>query len=122
MILISTNLKKFFAYVITISFLHYSSEEEAEAAWEKRKVRINYDNLFIILYDKNGLTDSDFIELSKVKCKNLIVLSDNENPKYPFIKKIQKKNSGTDNKYFDLDKFGIRTYEQQWDFVDWLNV
>ena len=57
-----------------------------------------------------------------MKCKNLIVLSDNDNPKYPFIKKIQKKNSGTDNKYFDLDKFGIRTYEQQWDFVDWLNV
>ena len=107
---------------ITLSFLHYKSEQEAEAAWEKRKVRINYDNLFIILYDKNGLTDDDFNQLFNVKCKNLIVLSDNENPKYSFIKKIQKNNSGKDNKYFDKDKYGIMTFERQWDFVEWLNI
>ena len=107
---------------ITLSFLHYKSEQEAEAAWEKRKVRINYDDLFIILYEKNGLTDDDFNQLFNVQCKNLIVLSDNENPKYSFIKKIQKNNSGKDNKYFDKDKYGIMTFERQWDFVEWLNI
>lgn len=74
------------------------------------------------MYDKDGLTEDDYELFGKIKCKNRIILSDTENKKYPYIKRIIKKNSYNDNKYFIKDKFGIRTFESQWDYVDWLNV
>lgn len=106
---------------ITLYFLHYSNNDEAREAWERRKERINYDNLYLIVYDKDGLTDNDYKAFGQINCKNRIILSDNENTKYPYFKKIIKKNSYNDNKYFIEDKYGIKTFESQWDFVDWLN-
>ena len=41
---------------ILINFVHYSTFEEAEAAWERRKARINWENLFFIASEKNGCT------------------------------------------------------------------
>ena len=78
---------------ITLYFLHYSNNDEAKEAWERRKTRINYDNLYLIVYDKDGLTDDDYKAFGQINCKNKIILSDNENTKYPYFKKIIKKNS-----------------------------
>ena len=33
---------------IELNFMHYESFEEARQCWEKRKARINYDNLVVI--------------------------------------------------------------------------
>ena len=41
---------------LQINFLHYSTFEEAEAAWERRKARINWDNLYFWGSEKNGCT------------------------------------------------------------------
>ena len=62
--------------------------------------------------------EEDYKTVDQLKCKNKIILSDNENPQYSFIKKIEKKK---DKVYFDKDKYGIMTFERHWDFVDWLN-
>ena len=43
------------------------SKEEAEADWEKRKVRINYDNLYLIIYDREDITVDDLIEFGKIE-------------------------------------------------------
>ena len=60
---------------IQINFLHYKTEAEAEAAWERRKKRINYDNLYILMYYREGYTLDQIREIEKAKCKNLIVLT-----------------------------------------------
>ena len=106
---------------ITLYFLHYSNNDEAKEAWERRKTRINYDNLYLIVYDKDGLTDDDYKAFGQINFKTIIIISYNENNNYSYFKKIIKKNSYNDNKYFIKDKNGIRTFEEQWDFVDWLN-
>ena len=107
---------------VKVYFNHSKTEEEARHSWERRKTRINYDNLFIIMYDRDGLTDEDFDVLSKIKCKNRIVLSTEENDNYPFIKKLKSHPEKVNGpQCLDKDKFGIRTFEKQWDFVDWLN-
>ena len=36
---------------VAINFVHYNTFEEAKAAWERRKARINWDNLFFICTD-----------------------------------------------------------------------
>lgn len=107
---------------VKVYFNHSKTEEEALHSWERRKTRINYDNLYIIMYDRDGLTDEDFDVLSKINCKNRIVLSDIDNSKFPFIKRLKSHPEKVNGpQYLDKDIFGIRTFEKQWDYVDWLN-
>ena len=70
------------------------------------------------MLDRDGLDDNDYKEFAKIKCKNKVILSDNDNTEHPFF--IQIKNN-RDKAYTDKDKYGIMTFERQWDYVDWLN-
>ena len=40
---------------VKVYFNHAKTEEEARHSWEQRKTRINYDNLYVIMYDRDGL-------------------------------------------------------------------
>lgn len=106
---------------ICIYFLHYNSEEEAKSSWNRRKERINFDNLFIIMYDRDGIDEKDYEVFSRLKCVNRIIITDKPNDKYSFFKQMTKK-SENDNAFLEKDKYGIRTFERQWDYVDWLNT
>ena len=105
---------------IYIFFLHYTTNEEAELAWNRRKKRINFDNLYIIMYDRDGMDEKDYDNFSQLQSKNKIILSDHDNKSYPFILKLTSK-SNDDGVFLEKDKCGIRTFERQWDYVDWLN-
>lgn len=107
---------------VKIYFNHSKDEESARRDWERRKIRINYDNLFIIMYDREYLTEDDLLLLNDVKCKNKIVLSDKERKNLLFVKTIKPNlDRRFREQFLDKDKYGIRTYEKQWDFVSWLN-
>lgn len=43
-----------------IVFLHYSSFEEAKEKWDRRKTRVNYDNLLVKFNDQNGFQPEDY--------------------------------------------------------------
>ncbi len=62
---------------ITIYFMHYKTCSEAKEAWERRKYRINYDNLIIMATDRNGFNDKIFEEWKKIPYKK-ILFSGNE--------------------------------------------
>lgn len=107
---------------ITIYFNHDSVNEEAEAKWERRKVRINRDNMYIMLYNTDGITVEKLRRLEQVKCKNKVVFTPKPIPeldwsyyikpnmsyKYPFA-------------YLGKDVFGVRHIEKAFDFVGFLN-
>lgn len=44
---------------VVIHFLHYSDFDSAKKKWDERKQRINWDNMFYILADRDGLTEQD---------------------------------------------------------------
>ena len=48
---------------VKLNFLHYSSFEHAKYCWEKRKKRLNWDNLFIMMYTKNLEIAERFVRL-----------------------------------------------------------
>ena len=107
---------------VKIYFNHSKTEDDARNDWNRRKSRINYDNLYIIMYDRNGLTNEDFETLADIDCKNKVVLSTSENQQFPFVKKlVPHKERVNGPQCLDKDIFGIRTFEKQWDYVDWLN-
>lgn len=108
---------------VRIMFNHATSEREAAEEWNRRKGRIHYENLYIILYDRDGLTEEDLQSLTEISCKRLVVLSERTYPHIPYVKTIQKpkKSRPNDCTFMDRDGFDMRTFEKQFDFVAWLN-
>ena len=106
---------------ITVHFSHSNSEEEAEAEWERRKQRINYDNIYIILFDVGNYTIDELREIEKAECKNIALLTSRKlDLDYAYyIKKPRKQTA--QRGYIDMNFFQIRRYERYWDFVKWLN-
>lgn len=108
---------------VLIFFKHSNSKEEAKADWEKRKVRINYDNLYLIIYDREDITFDDLIEFGKIECANKIILTSKKYDNLPYAQTIIPHPTRLFSfNYLDKDFFGKRTFEKQWDYVRWLNT
>lgn len=109
---------------ITIYFTHYESEQEALFKWNERKKRIQWDNLYIITNDRDGVTKEDVLSLSKIKCKGKIVFTSKKYDDIPYavqIKKFAKENQvGNILKKSILS--GKREFEKNFDYIYWLNT
>lgn len=107
---------------IKIYFNHSKTKEEAKSNWDKRKERINYDNLFIIMYDRDGIIKDDIKKLKNINCKNKIVLSDKEYKDIDYVLTIKPNyDKANGQQYLDRDILDKRTFEKHFDFVKWLN-
>lgn len=104
---------------VKIFFNHSKTKEEAAESWNRRKGRVNYDNLFVIMYDR-GITEGDIRKLGTLTCKNKIVLSDKPRP-IDYVLTMKPHNRPNGEQFLDRDSFGMRTYEKHFDYVKWLN-
>lgn len=107
---------------IYLFFNHDKTEENAAKNWNKRKARINYDNIYILMYSADYLKKEDYQKLNNVKCNNKIVLTENKNFDLDFGFYIKpNKNKPFANSFLDRDKKTLTTLEKNFDFVEWLN-
>ena len=60
---------------ITIYFMHYSTFDEAQKTWEKRALRINKDNLYVILVQQNGCTEELLKRFDNLPYKHKLALT-----------------------------------------------
>lgn len=101
-----------------IHFLHYHSEQEAVEKWNRRKARINFENLYVQM-SKNEYSDHAILkEFEQLPFKNKVILSsenfeDIKNLVYlPLTKEL--KNGG--------DLYGNpHLWRKEFDVVKWLN-
>lgn len=107
---------------ITIYFEHYHSEEEAREKWEDRKKRINYNNLYGIAMIHNS-KEYEIIKplLDHNRFKKLCVLSNVkiDDDRITYISPSRLGNNRLN--YLDRDVYGIRRFEKEFDFVEFLN-
>lgn len=107
---------------ITVHFNHANSEQEAKEAWDRRKHRINYDNIYLIFYYREGYSIEQIREIEKANYKNVIVLTSTPlDLDYAYYIE-ENRNVPNSDVFLDKDKYGIRTFEKKWDFVEWLNT
>lgn len=106
---------------VVLYFNHSKSEEEARNDWNRRKIRINYDNLYLIVYDREDIDLDDLNSLKDLKCRNIAVLSDKERPELPYLYRVVPEDRPLGEQFLDKDTFGIRTFEKYFDYVKWLN-
>lgn len=108
--------------VITLHFNHSKTNEDALSKWEERKKRINKDNLYIIMYNLDGVTKEQIKMLDSYPCNNKIVLTacvlDDISWSH-YIKPVQSHTYASS--YLSRDFFGVPYFEKKFDFVEFLN-
>lgn len=106
---------------VFIYFNHSKSSAEAAADWSRRKARINYENLFLLMYDREDLTLEELREIEKIPCRGKIVFSDKERPELDYVVTMKTTDRPMGAQCMDKNWLGIRSFERQFDFVKWLN-
>ncbi len=106
---------------VKVNFTHYKSFDEAVKKWQERFSRINWDNLYLIMSDRDGLTEEQILELKNLDFKKILVFTAK---KYdlPYCFHI-KKYDGQQYVGNLLKKtiFGKWEFEKYFDWVGWLN-
>jgi uncharacterized protein (DUF1919 family) len=105
---------------VEIRFVHYKNEIEAAQKWKRRCARINFDNLFFILSDREGYDGKLLDRFAALPFRNKIYFSASDcGNKYPGLVVFVKEFS----RYGCLDeRIKVnRVYEKYFDLTAWLN-
>ena len=108
---------------IDVHFTHYSTFEDGVKKWKERTERIDPNNLFIFLSERDGLTYEDIKSLGKLRVRGIVVFTAQHYPDIPYALHISKYAPDGEvgnilkRSYWD----GHREYETYFDFVKWFN-
>lgn len=109
--------------IIKIHFTHYEDEQIAKEKWFARIKRIQSDNIFVVIEERDGITKTEIEELGRLKVRGIVAFTCNEYSDIPYsvfipkykneaeVGNILKRNYLTDG----------REYEEYFDFVEWFN-
>jgi uncharacterized protein (DUF1919 family) len=109
---------------IVIYFLHYKTNTEAKDKWYERSRRMNLDNLFIIMCERDGCTEEDLKNFDLLHHKNKAVFT--KKPYKNILSSYYIKGCEDDNGEVGLlwnvkNKFtGSRIYDC-YPFIEWFN-
>lgn len=108
---------------IRIYFMHYTSFEQAKSKWNERRERVNYDNLFVVMTDRDGCTENEIAEFDRLPYENKIIFTSKQYPEYSscvFCKEFEKDDTvGSMTQFRGIS--GARIYDRYFDFVAWFN-
>ncbi len=107
---------------IRLFAVHYQSMEELQAAWKRRSARIHWDNLFLVMTDRNGMTAEDLESFARLPYPK-VLFSAKKYPQYDFVIYVDafRNEDQVGQLQFFADFRGHRYYEKYFDFVRWLN-
>ena len=108
---------------IELHFVHYKTVEECVLKWEERKKRIDFDNLYVIFTDRNGLTLEDLKAFLSMDYRKIVYVSKKQfclSEECIYIPGFEKAESVPEMQRY-ADVFGHRYYEKYYDVVKWLN-
>lgn len=107
---------------VHIYFLHYDSFEQAVWKWNKRKERINFDNLYIIM-EAQRCTSDILAKFNDIPYANKVVLTDGVQDvtnSFP-IKGNFYGDSYWSGKLIEYPPMGLYRYMEQFDYVKFIN-
>lgn len=109
---------------LTIHFTHYHTTEEAQAKWNERKSRIDWNNMFIFCEERDGISKEEIFSLKSIKARGVVVFTANKYKDIPYAVYIKKyKQDGEVGNILRKVNVltGTREYEKYFDFVKWFN-
>ncbi len=105
---------------LELHFLHYHSFEEAKTLWDRRKARINKENLFIMWTFMGAKTSPEMAKrFEDLPFERKVAFSEKDFPEYPSIFNIKGyEQLGVLTQY---DNLRGKYIVDQFDYVQWLN-
>jgi uncharacterized protein (DUF1919 family) len=108
---------------VKIHFVHYHEHEEIRKKWKERIQRINWNNVYIMatdfVEDDESLTTEELLMFSRIKCKNIIIFTQERHDDIPYCQYIG--NSRMHTMMYTSIVTGLRNFEWYFDCVKWLN-
>lgn len=108
---------------ITVYFMHYDNFKEAKKQWDVRKKRINYENLFFMMIQRDGCTYQDIQQFDNLKYKNKVVFTSKPMPE--INSSFYIKGSIVNDEVNDIcgykSKFSGKRWIDDFDYVSFLN-
>ena len=107
---------------VNVYFQHYNNFLEAKNAWDKRFLRINYENIYFIWEFFENLYDIELLYEFDNSSLNTISLIHNDIPnlknsfKFDCYDKTDKP-----GKLLQFKNFSGKRYLDDWDYISWLN-
>ncbi len=104
-----------------IHFTHYASYEDGKRKWEERAKRINWNNLYIMATDRDGVTPEDIAMLGEARCKKLVVFTAKRYD-HPYCFQFPEfESKGQVGNVLKKTLSGKWYFEKYFDYVGWLN-
>lgn len=100
---------------IELHFVHYDSEEEAAGKWVRRKDRMNYENLFIKISERDGCTEQTLKEFEALNFKNKLSFSAKE------YQGLKHNVFFKENENLGIVENELKIYKKYIKVVKWLN-
>lgn len=107
-----------------IYFMHYASEEEARNAWNRRKKRINWENLYVIFTDRSGCTMDDLRAFDKLPYEHKVVFTHIPQPEIKssfYIRGYEHENKVGILSDWQNASYPVKRVYDQFDYVKWFN-
>ncbi len=108
---------------ITLHFMHYHSPHEAEEAWNRRKKRIDWNNLFILWADKDGCTEELLQQFDALPYRNKAVFTHKPMPQIRsaiYIPGFEEQGEVGNCDAF-INNFSGKKYFDYFNYVKWFN-
>lgn len=107
---------------IKIYFMHYPDFKTAREKWNLRKQRIHYDNLYIIMTDRDGADEKLIKDFDSLKFPHKVMLTGRDYPQYKSTYYIHdcEENGHLGAWYQSDNMFSPRRFEQ-FNYVDFFN-
>lgn len=109
---------------INVYFTHYESFEQAERKWNERLQRINMDNLYIIMVEKDGCTEEDIFAFENLKYNHKVIFTAKEYPQYCstyYIPRSEVDENNVKNLCDYQSKFTGKRWLDEFDWISFLN-
>lgn len=108
---------------VTIYFMHYENEQEAEAKWIQRFERVKYDNLYFMLHQRKGCTDEIIKQFDELPYKNKVSFTCKPYPQYNsnFYIPNCEIDGYLDHLFSYKGKFTGKKFYDDFDYVNWFN-
>jgi len=109
---------------VTLFLMHYPDFESAKKAWDRRKVRVNFENIFFILVQKDGCSEEDMKRFDQLDCPNKLILATSNKFHLRSLHVLESfKNENEIGEELNYrGRYSGNRYMYDYDFIDWLNI
>lgn len=109
---------------VRVYFTHYKSFDQAKQKWNDRLKRLNMDNIYIVMVQKDGCTEHNILSFDKLKFKHKVVFTAKEYPQFCsayYIPKSEEDACNVKNLCDYQSKFTGKRWLDEFDWISFLN-